>query len=361
MYEDQIKLIREKSIETLKNYFVEDAREIITEIKEIERNPEISADGFRINELRIYEALMNFIAFSTIKEVDQLRLFRTFLVKAFRVGIDIKNRFAIKMNLTPDVLWPETVQLFVEAMLKNEERLGNGTLKIYGEKEDVSPTLGNWLRDYNRIYGMDRHEKIIPHRYITENQNVRQLNQEDQVLLLQILEFYEGLKFPSQSQIQEALENALNQYFEENGDNLIEETETTSEDEILGNVRHELNIDSNSNLDDDIENLIRKFPKVLEQLLSKQPIRLLFNGEWVKPSIANWLADYRAYVGVGEHKVNERSDYLVRSPNVQNLSGEERERLGLLLRSYDEQYMLPFSVAKQEVLFNKIKVPVARI
>lgn len=348
-----LQTIREKTIETLKNYFVEDAQDTISEIENLLRSSEINGSAER-EELSIYLDLMKFIAFSTLPEADQLELFRASLLKAFRVGIDIKNRFAIKMNLTPDVLWPETVQQFVEAMLKNSEKLGNQPILVRGEKKESSPILSNWLRDYNRIYGMDRHEKIIPHRYMTENPNVHSLGKEDQTILLKILEFYEGLKFPSQSQIQEALEKALDQYIDEN-EELPEDESVSEETDVVSSMRDRLRLDSEDYLDNDIENLINKFPKAADQLVSSKPIKLLFNDEVVQPTVSNWLADYRAYVGIGNHEVNERSDYLLRSANVQDLNVAERERLGLLLRSYDERYLLPFSISKQEILFDRVK------
>lgn len=354
MIQEEISSIKNKTIETLRSYFIEDAQEIIASINELKKNPEVSKNGDLVEELTIYEALMKFIAFSTLPENDQLELFKNYLVKAFRIGLDVKNRFAIKMNLTPDVLWPETVQIFIEAILKNNERLGKKPILVRGEKENSLPVLSSWLRDYNRIYGMDRHEEIIPHRYLAESQNAQSLDSEERVLLLKILEFYEALKFPSQSQIQAALENALNQYIEADSD-LLADVDSYEGSETIRQVREDLNSAENDYQDNDIENLIKKFPKVTDQQISKNPIKLLFNGENVPPTISNWLADYRAYAGVGNHEINERSDYLLRSPNVQNLAPEERERLGLLLRSYDEKYLLPFSVSKQAIIFDKVK------
>jgi len=352
MAEADIQNIREKTIETLKTYFVEDAQELIQKIRELEKSPEIAADSGKIEELQVYKHLMQFIAFATLPEADQLELFRTSLLKAFRVGVDLKNRFAIKMNLTPDVLWPETAQSFVENILKNTERLGSKDILVRGEKEPTAPLLQNWLRDYNRIYGMDRHEKIIPHRYLTENPNAQLLGREEQTLLLKMLEFYEGIKFPTQAQIRAALEKALDA-IAETDPSIFEGVEPTEEERAVENVRENLALNSEDNLDNDIETLIKKFPKVTDQVVTGKTIKLLFNDQSVQPTVSNWLADYRAYVGVGEHEVNERSDYLLRSPNVQNLTPEERERLGLLLRSYDEHYLLPFSVSRQEILFDR--------
>ena len=354
--EQKIKVVRDKTLEVLKTYFTEDAQAIIVEVAELKKNPEIMANNLWSEELNIYGSLAKFVAFAVLPESDQLELFRTFLVKALRVGIDIKNRFSIKMNLTSDAIWPETVQTFLEKMLQNEERIGREFILVEGERGSVPPTLANWLRDYNRKYGMDRHEKIVPHRYLNENTNAQKLGQEDRVLLLRVLEFYEGLKFPSQSQIENAMENALNQYDKDQENDLLEDltTEKTVKDDIVQGFQEEINRDLHEIIDEDVNTLLKRFPRLIDQNISQKPIKLLFNGEISKPTVGNWLADYRAYVGIGSHEINERSDYLLRSANVQNLSVEERERLGLILRSYDEGYLLPFSIAKQEIIFEKV-------
>ena len=357
MNSEKIQEIREKTVAVLKSYFSEEAADILREIEAVKGDPEIRNDLKALQELEIYSSLLKFILFPTLPEEEQLFLFRNHLVKAFRVGLDIKNRFSIKMSLTPDALWPETVQFFVEAMLKNEEKIGRGEIAISGENSRVAPTLGNWLRDYNRIYGMDRHEKIIPLRHTSENVNVQNLDKEEKVLLLRILEFYEELKFPSQKQIQEALSKVIDQYIESGKEIPLEELVEDNEEELLSEVKEEMGLLEEQEKwdDDELNNLIKKYPRVLKQTIGKEPIKLLFNGEMVEPRIENWLADYRAYAGAGPHEVNERSDYLLRSPNVKNLSTEEREQLGFLLRSYDEGYLLPFSLKKQEIAFNRIK------
>jgi hypothetical protein len=354
--EDQLKSIRERTIEVLKTYFTEDAQAILAEIGELEKNSAADNNRAVLEELKVYRALAGFIAFASLPEEKQLELFKTFLVKAFRVGVDVKNRFSIKMNLTADVLWPETAQIFVGKILENEERIGQEPIIIQGEKEPVAPTLSNWLRDYNRRFGMDRHEKIIPHRYLNESSNIQKLAREDKILLLQLLEFYEGLKFPSQEQIEAALESAIDQYVAEGGELPEEVTADRVEDEpAFSNFKNEIDRDVHEIIDEDINVLLKRFPKLANQPITQKPIKLLFNGQIVSPTINNWLADYRAHVGAGSHEISERSNYLLRSQNVQNLNNAERNKLGLILRSYDEGFLLPFSVAKQIIVFEKIQ------
>ncbi len=346
---EQIKKIRESTIEILKTYFMDEADEELKKINELLKSPTVLKNRAQVEELEVYACLLKFILFQTLSEREQLGLFEKSLVKAFKVGIDIRNRFSIKMNLTSDVLWPETLQLFIEAMLRNEERIGLFDIRINGEKQDSPPYLLNWLRDYNRIYGMDRHEKIIPVKYITENPNVAKLSKEEKFLLLQIIEFYEELKFPSQKQIRDALQSVLEEYSEELTS--LESPENNNDNNIISDVREKINPFSQNLLSGEIIDLIKKYPRIGEQKIGQNPIKLLYNGEIVNPTIENWLQDYRAYAGSGTHEINERSDYLLRSPNVQNLTSGDRDHLGLILRSYDEGYLLSFSKESQEIIF----------
>ena len=347
---EEVALVREKTIEILGTYFMDEASSELAKIKELKKNPELSQSPNLLQEITIYESLLKFVVFQTLSEVEQTNLFSDFLVKAFKVGLDVKNRFSIKMSLVDEVLWPETTQLFVEAMLKNEEKIGKNKIIIIGEHVESPPTFANWLRDYNRINGMDRHEKIIPYKYINENQNAIRLEKEDKFLLLKLLEFYEGLKFPSQKQIQDALDQVLDQYASSLSDDELGLEAENEKEVLISEIKEDYSFSENT-VSEGLNSLLKKFPQVEEQIIGKYPIKLINSGESVRPSIGNWLSDYRTYAGVGPHEVNERSDYLVRSRNVQNLSSADREKLGLTLRSYDEDYPLPFSRERQVILF----------
>jgi len=338
--------LKKEVIEILKSYVVDDAQEIIKRIEEMKKTGEV--DSVLSEELDVYIVLLKFISFATLPENEQLSLFEKHIVKAIRVGIDLKNRFTIKLHLIPAASWPETAQLFVEAIIRNNEKIGRNPITVNGENQSSPQTVSNWLRDYNRIHGMDRHEKIITHRHLSENPNAQRLKSDEKAILLKLLEFYEGIKFPSHRQIQEAVEKAYRRQAAK-GEIDLEPEDTGNE--ILTGVKNEMADYKEEAVSEDINLILSKFPKAGDQLIGEKPIQMLQNGEWVQPTVNNWLADYRTYAGAGPHETKERSDYLLRSPNTQNLNTKDREKLGLLLRSYDENYILKFSKDRQEILF----------
>lgn len=356
MVNDEIQNIRNRTIGIVQNYFSEEAEDTLRQIKSLENEKEILENRNLFEELKIYKVLLEFINFVNLPEERQIHLFKNYLIKAYKVGIDVPNRFFLKLETTPSVLWPETFQLFIEAILANEEKIGINSISIQGEMEKVPPTLKNWLRDYNRNFGVDRQEKIIPHRYIAENSNAKNLNQEDKIILLKVIEFYESLKLPSKNQFLRFFERYLAQNedkLEKEFDDYIDESDSQIvEDDLVSNIQ-DSSWQSNEDIySDSIDILTKNFPKVSDQEITREPIKFI-NGEVVRPTISNWLSDYQSYSGAGRHEIGERSNYLLRSPNVQNLSLEERVRLGLVLRSHDEGYILTISTKEQEILFNR--------
>ena len=75
----------------------------------------------------------------------------------------------------------------------------------------------------------------------------------------------------------------------------------------------------------------------------------------------NWkirllLHDYIQSVGVGQHSNIERLDYLYHSSNAIKLKESERKLLAEILKSYDEEIMLPIRNGRVDLKFLKEKL-----
>ncbi|MFA6107037.1 MAG: hypothetical protein WC745_05215 [Patescibacteria group bacterium] len=68
-----------------------------------------------------------------------------------------------------------------------------------------------------------------------------------------------------------------------------------------------------------------------EKITSK---RLLISGEEKDPTVANWILDYNRTLGTGGASGVARTQYLVNSINVKNLSKEEKEKIQKLFDLY---------------------------
>lgn len=105
-----------------------------------------------------------------------------------------------------------------------------------------------------------------------------------------------------------------------------------------------------------ISETLQKYPEVGEQIITSQHIRLKIFPEPVRSSIKNWLSDYTFGLGYESHDSMTRGNYLFKSENGKGLSQEDREKLSLILKSYDENVPLTIDTAIKQVLFPETQI-----
>lgn len=96
---------------------------------------------------------------------------------------------------------------------------------------------------------------------------------------------------------------------------------------------------------------LSKYENLGNQLITGERIRVKSQPEPVRPSLLYWLKYYRDDIGVGHHDSVQRGQFLFRSENGKRLSAEERERLGLILKSVEEDFPLAIDTERQEIIF----------
>lgn len=101
-----------------------------------------------------------------------------------------------------------------------------------------------------------------------------------------------------------------------------------------------------------IQEAIRKYPELGEQLITSERIILKSFPSPVRPSIKNWLADYNFVMGYEQARSGiERTNYLFHNINTQKLNPAEREKVASLLKSFDENYPLTVNKNTRQVIF----------
>ncbi len=69
------------------------------------------------------------------------------------------------------------------------------------------------------------------------------------------------------------------------------------------------------------------------------------------PTIKNWLEDYIQKKGAQKHALLERNNYLFESQNARKLLEEDRDKLSMVLESYDEKTKLPIYKSDNPFIF----------
>ncbi|NTW13418.1 MAG: hypothetical protein HGA31_00110 [Candidatus Moranbacteria bacterium] len=96
---------------------------------------------------------------------------------------------------------------------------------------------------------------------------------------------------------------------------------------------------------------VSQYPKLGEQIISKDRIVIHGNPEPVRPSLANWIRAYRNDLGVGYHDPMVRGKFLFDSENGKKLSSEDRERLNLIIRSIEDNAALDIDPENSAIIF----------
>lgn len=105
-----------------------------------------------------------------------------------------------------------------------------------------------------------------------------------------------------------------------------------------------------------LRDLLKKYPAVGEQMVTANQLKLSHFDRPVRPSIRNWLYDYTSQLGQERHDSMQRMKYLFSSVNGKNLTSPDREKLGIILKSFDENVPLPVDAGRNEVVFDNLEV-----
>ena len=98
-----------------------------------------------------------------------------------------------------------------------------------------------------------------------------------------------------------------------------------------------------------------QFPNVAEQVISSMPLKLRISPNPVKPSVKNWIADYREQMGMGKHGTFDRGNFLFHGENSKRLTSVERQKLSAILKSLDDETPLSINPDKQEIIFENLQ------
>ena len=102
-----------------------------------------------------------------------------------------------------------------------------------------------------------------------------------------------------------------------------------------------------------IKEISEIYPMALEQIITSKTIKLEIYQRLVRPSVKNWLEDYREKMGTAPHTSMQRNHYLFDTSNARKLSAQERQNLASLIESYDEGRKLLVNKNKEKIEFKK--------
>lgn len=99
-----------------------------------------------------------------------------------------------------------------------------------------------------------------------------------------------------------------------------------------------------------IREALKKYPTIGEQEISSGYLEIKGRDDIFDGTIRNWINDYILHLGQERHGTIDRTNYLFHSENTKNLTSPEREKLGIILKSFDENLPLSVDTENNEVV-----------
>ncbi len=225
-------------------------------------------------------------------------------------------------------------KLFNSAIRKNIQKIGDFT-------------IGEWIRKYQDQYINKERNPNTFFEYVSNNQEVKKLSKRDQLILARILRIYDYLLVIPIIDLEGPVYNILR--FAMRLDFTPEEISTGIKmSAALQAVPQKVIIEKLS-----INAALQKYPDLGEQLITANPIKLKIFPEPLRPSVKNWISDYRAMLGAGSHGTMERGNFLYHGENAKKLTAGERQKLAIILKSLDENEPISVDAGKQEIIFSR--------
>ncbi|MFH0930201.1 MAG: hypothetical protein V1814_03040 [Candidatus Moraniibacteriota bacterium] len=101
-----------------------------------------------------------------------------------------------------------------------------------------------------------------------------------------------------------------------------------------------------------IREIVQQYPKIGNTEITSGYIELKGSEDLEDPTIKNWLKDFVSHLGYDRHSQMDRTQYLFHSENGKNLNSQDREKLGIILKSFDEKIPLPVDEENGEIVFD---------
>jgi hypothetical protein len=96
---------------------------------------------------------------------------------------------------------------------------------------------------------------------------------------------------------------------------------------------------------------LAKYPRLGDQVLTSEKIKLRQSVEPARPTLTNWLKVYRDDLGIGKHDAASRAQFLFEGVNTKTLSSAERDHIHTLIRSLEDDEALLLDVRQQTIIF----------
>ena len=259
-----------------------------------------------------------------------------YLLQAIESDVYIEWEIVTKFLEAPYEMREAMSKLFNASLRRNLQSIGN-------------LTISSWLNKYlNRFANIERSATSF-FEFVMNDPDAKELSATEKIKLMRVLRMYDYLFVTPIFDLEDPPAEALLQFPMYLNQNIAE---IQAEISSLGFRDSATPQEISEKLQ--LKEALRQYPKIGEQTISSAPLNIKIFDRPVRPSIRNWLYDYTSQLGQEPHDSMQRTNFLFRSENTKNLSSTEREKLGIILKSFDENTPLPIDTENNEVVFENL-------
>ncbi len=291
------------------------------------------------NDLRVLERQLRYVAFPDLPIEAAAGILAAEVTGLIKSGIDLGDRLEVRSVLVTYGDREADRKALKEALLSNQEKIGEFS-------------VGQWLEFFDKAYPpMTRQESSI-REFLTKDARTPKLSQAESALLQIILLAYERYIVAARLTVYDlaGLGSESKNYtvgmkvFFDDANGAVSRP-SRSQKGSVGTVKLPL------------LKALAEYPRVGEQMVTSDKIRLKGQGEPQRPTLANWIRCYRDELGIGMHDQVTRGRFLFQSDNGKKLSTQDRDRINLIIKSLEEEFPLDVDTDRMQIVFTASTAP----
>lgn len=281
---------------------------------------------------------LRYTAFPVLDLTEAVKIVNSEIMKLISRGIHLDDRLSVRYAFTTYGEHGKEQQALRKAILSNQELVGG-------------KAIGTWLQEFDKAYNPETRDNRHVYEFLSNN---RQLAERDRAILNLILTAYENwIATERLTMVDIAYLNQHPELLTQTGSSSTQSGPYASQ---AANVAYQAGRTTSPSQGKGVVHLpllkaLSEYPRLGEQQITTEKIRVKSSPELVRPSLANWIRYYRDELGIGFHDQVTRGKFLFQSENGKKLGNDERERINLVLKSLEEDFPLDIDTDRMMIVF----------
>ncbi|EKE19849.1 MAG: hypothetical protein ACD_8C00096G0002 [uncultured bacterium] len=332
-----------------------DAKKILIELRKVITDQKIAETRPDVYEkLQKWIVYLQLTAFPDLSDEECVEILRTHYLESFAINVPMENQLTAKLFYIPYLVRDELREKLKRGLVANMQLLGG-------------QTVGQWIQEFEKQFNVHTRNESAPVQFVMQNPKATSLPRNDQNILKEMLHTYDYLLVSTLPALGEDLKNILNSMPAGNevgnyaGAYLAPQQAMSQQGPdvmrrgVQFGIDQEQSSNKNSLAKSTLVKAIADFPHLAEQNITDSQIKLRSLPTPVRPSIKNWIKDFHDSLGARKHSPIDRGNFLFHSDNAKKLSPVDRQKLGTILKSLDEETLLTIDTENEKVVFEDIE------